>query len=133
MSELNQWLNALANAGLRDDFPPLMKGADYTLVWEVAEHPRLGDFTDGVFEMEVKEIVGLTAPVIATATVASGTVAGGVNPISISIPVSAQGSIVEPVASGAANLVTTIIYTPAGGVPTLVRGGLVPVLAGVTS
>jgi len=134
MPQYNDWLNSLEAAGLRDDLPPLMKGTAYSVEWQVANtHPILGTISDGTFDMEVKAAPGTAGSVLATATVVSGTVSGGVNPVSISISLAAQSGITEPNAPGVADLFFTILFAPPGGSPTAVRGGLLPVQAGVTS
>lgn len=133
MSAYDQWLAQLADAGLRDDLPELMLGTNYSLIWEAAEHPILGDWEGGTWLMQAKDAPGLTGTARATFTVASGTFASLVNPISISLPPSAQSGITEPGVPGVRNLFFTMLYTPPSGVATLVRGGLLPVLAGVSA
>jgi hypothetical protein len=131
MSDFSTWLAGLESLGLRDDFPPMARGSNYSLVWELQEHPVFGDWTNGEFVMEIKAAPSLDGPVLATATVESGAFASGVNPVEISVPIAAQSSIADP-AAGYVNHVATILFIPTGGIADLVRGGLFPVIAGVT-
>jgi hypothetical protein len=132
MSDFNPWLAGLESLGIRDDFPPLMKGSNYSLVWELAEHPIFGDWTDGEFVMEIKAAPGLDGAVLATATVAAGTFASGVNSATIDVPIAAQADLTDPGATGYVNRVATVLFIPDGGVASPVRGGLFPVISGVT-
>jgi hypothetical protein len=134
MAQANDWLRHLEDQGLRDDLPTLMKGTAYSLIYELAAHPILGDFSTGVFSLQMKAAPGIAGEALATATVTSGVVAGGVNPVSISLPVAAQTGVIEPAfPPGVVDRFFTLLYAPSGGSPTLVRGGLWPVQAGVTA
>lgn len=132
MSDFNNWLAGLESLGLRDDFPPLMVGSNYSLQWEIQEHPILGDFTDGEFIMEIKAAPGIAGAAMATATVVSGEIADGFNPVSITVPVADQDGLLIEGDPSYINRVATIIYVPPGGSGEIVRGGLFPVGAGVT-
>lgn len=132
MSDLNNWLAVLSSLGVRDDFPGLLVGSNYALQWEIPAHPVLGDFTEGEFVMEIKAAPGLDEEVLATATVLSGTFAGGVNPVTITVPVSEHAALLGAGDGKAVNRVATILYVPPGADAEIVRGGLLPVGAGVT-
>lgn len=131
MSQLNDWLNSLTSMGLRDDLPPLVFGSNYSVIWEAATHPDLGNWEAGTWLMQAKDEPGTAGTVRATFTVTSGVSASGVNPVRITLLPSAQTGITEPVAPFVRNLVYMLHYTPVGGSRELVRAGLAPVLAGV--
>lgn len=130
-SQHSDWLASLERSGLRADLPAIDFGSGKTIVWEVASHEIFGDFTEGVFDMEIKASPSVAAAVLATGVVTAGTPSGGVTPITIDL--SDQGSITEPQDPPEADLVFTIRYQAPASEPEVVRGGLLPVRAGVTS
>jgi hypothetical protein len=133
MSLHDDWLNKLSDAGLRDDLPTLFYGSNYGLIWEVAEHPDLGNFEDGTWLMQAKAAPGSEGAALLTFTVESGVFASGVNPVSITLPPSAQSGLTEPASPSVTNLFYTMLYAPPAGTFTTVRGGLLPVAAGVSA
>ena len=131
MTQYSNWLSGLEQLGIRDDLPAMVFDGGYSVVWQLASHEVFGDFTSGAFEMEIKTAPLSTGTVAATGTVASGAVSGGVNPVTIDVPLSARGGLTEPTGDGATDIYFVIYFTPTGGEKTAVRGGVLPLLAGV--
>lgn len=132
MTQFDEWLQQLNASGLRSDLPTIRLGTNYEVQFDLATHPVLGDFTQGVFAMQAKASPG-AATALATFSAVSGVASGGVTPVTITLAPSAQTELAIPPETGVDTVYFDILFTPAGGTAELVTGGIIPVIAGVTA
>jgi hypothetical protein len=134
-SQFPDWLAQQARDGAGGpaaELPSIRLGTAYAPRFDLAAHPDLGDFTAGTFSMQAK--ASPTADTaLATFACVTGTPSGGVTPVAVSLAVSAQSSLPDPIGTGVGEVFYDLLYTVSGSDPELIAAGRIPIVAGVTA
>lgn len=121
MSIASQFANWLAVAerdgkgGASAEPPAIDRGRGFVMFANLAAHPDFGDWTVGTFAARLRAAPDAGGSPLATYTCTTGTPAGGVTRVTLSLPVAAQtGLPAGDPATGLAELFLDLVFTPTG-------------------
>ena len=114
-----EWLALAARdgrGGLAAEPPSISRGRARAFVYSLNTHPTYDDWTDGTFTAVAKASPDAGGSNLLTFSCLTGTPAGGVTPIEVSVAGSAQGSVpADTDGDGVTELLFELVFTPDGG------------------
>lgn len=118
-TQFPEWLQLAARDGRGGSSaqpPSIVRGFASAFILNLSEHDDYTDWTGGAFTAEIKASPDAPDPALAAFTVAVGTPAGGVTPVTFSLPVEDQGDLpVDSDGDGTTELLLQVTFTPTGG------------------
>jgi hypothetical protein len=123
-----EWSAQLAADGVGPrNMPAITRGLAHSVTFSLG-----GDYSGAAFTMKLKAAPDALTP-LAEFTCTTGAFAGGVTPVVLALPVSAQTILpTDTDANGIETLVYDILCDPVAGEPYRILGGYQPISGGVS-
>ena len=131
-TQFPEWIAQLGRDGLLFTPPAIRRGVRRTFSILLAEHPYLGDWTDGVFECQIRSAPDAAGDPLAAFTVTVGTPSDSITQVQFDLEPEDQADLPPDDGEGVIRLPIDVVYTPTGESGELVGGGMIAVLGAVT-
>ena len=134
MTQFNDWLVQLTQdgrGGPAAELPAISRGRGYAVEFELATHTEFTDWTAGTFSANLRASPD-AASTIGVFTVTTGTPAGGVTPVQLTLSAAAQGDLpVDTDGNGIEYALYELVYTPPSSDAVAIAGGRIPITGAI--
>ena len=118
-TQFPEWITLAARdgrGGLSAEPPAISRGRASAVVLSLNTHPDYGNWTGGTFAAVARSSTDAVGPALLTFACETGTPAGGVTPVTMSIGAGDQGAVpADADGDGVTELLFEVTYTPPAG------------------